>query len=387
MQWTLGLVLIVGCAGNDSPQGSQTTAAAATANTPPATTNASPAAAGSGAAMQRPSVATGSDTSSRPMSAGQGGAAQLAGAATVAGNNAVGGMNASANNGPAMAGAGGTTAATGHAGANAAAGGASVANGPTSDPVLRMPKGQCPTLAASQGTMLKFATGDAQVWAGPAGKKGPLLLYWYATGSSSSEATAGAATAISDVPKNGGVVAAFVQTNGMGKNTGNAVWYTGDFEQADEVVACANQEGLLDPKFIATAGYSAGGLQCGAMAEERSSYLASAYCMSGGLVASGLFSFQDPSHTPSVIAAHGAAGQDVIIVDFSQCSAALCGDITSKGGLCINCDDGSDHIGGAVTRMQTMSSVGWQFIKEHPFGSKAAGTSLPSYFPNYCKTQ
>jgi hypothetical protein len=213
-----------------------------------------------------------------------------------------------------------------------------------------------------------------------------MLLYWFATASSSVEALTGASTAIGDVQKSGGVVASFVKSNTQGTNTGDMVWYTGDLDQADEVVACANQEGLIDPKFIATSGYSAGGLQCGATVRLRNSYIASAYCMSGGSAMGEMLGPYQNAAIPNVIAAHGKSGSDNFIMDFAQGSATLCNEITTRGGLCINCDDGGDHLGSFASRCATINPIGWQFIKENPYGTKPSYMKgpLPSYFPNYC---
>jgi hypothetical protein len=289
--------------------------------------------------------------------------------------------------------AGGAKAETGAAGRGGAAGAATGAAGSTTplatggtDPVLPKPKGTCPKMAGTPGTNLTFSTGDVQIWAGPAGTKGPMLLYWFATASSSVEALTGAATAISEVQKSGGVVASFVKSNGQGANTGDAVWYTGDLDQADEVVACAGQEGIIEPKFIASSGYSAGGLQCGATVRLRNSYLASAYCMSGGSAMGEMLGPYQTAPIPNVIAAHGGAGKDTFIMDFATGSAALCNEITTRGALCVNCDDGGDHLTNFATRCAAMHPVGWRFIKEHPYGTKSPylNGTLPSYFPEYC---
>lgn len=254
-------------------------------------------------------------------------------------------------------------------------------------PSIPQPSGACPTL---QNGSVQFAGKAVQLWVGPAGKKGPLLLYWHATGMTYTEVQTGFSSAISEVQKSGGVVASFAETTSEGTNTGNGVWYTGDFKIADQVVACAVQQGLVDPQRIHTSGFSAGGLQCGAMIYQRSGYLASALCLSGGIISimgSSTYKLQDPSNVPPVIAAHGAAGSDVIVVDFASCSADLCADVVKKGGFAVECNDGGDHVMSMMSRSTTMAPVGWRFFKAHPFGVKpypyAAG--LPDYFPDDCK--
>lgn len=243
--------------------------------------------------------------------------------------------------------------------------------------------GTCPAMKTGTAT---FAGQSVQLWVGPEGKKGPLLMYWHATGMTSAEVQTGFSALIADVQKNGGVVASFASTNMQGMTTGNMVWYTGDFVTADEVVACSVAAGLVDPRRIHTSGYSAGGLQCGAMVYQRSGYLASALCMSGGIMMPGIYQLQDKAHVPAVVAAHGKAGSDVIVIDFSACSADLCADITKRGGFAVNCDDGGDHIMGMFGRMMTMGNVASTFFKDHPFGVNPYpyASGLPSVFPATC---
>ena len=79
---------------------------------------------------------------------------------------------------------------------------------------------------------------------------------------------------VSEITGEGGVVASFSTSTAMGTDTGDAVWYTGDFAMADQILACAVQQLNIDTRQIYTAGCSAGGLQAGAMVCSRSSYLA-----------------------------------------------------------------------------------------------------------------
>src|SRR6185436_17677420 len=104
-----------------------------------------------------------------------------------------------------------------------------------------------------KGTCQPFITGDmtfngqqVKVWAG-AGGGGPLVIYWYATLSSVAEVDRGLGqAAINEITSMGGVVAAMYKTTATGTTTGNNVWYTGDFDTTDEVVACAVQQQHID---------------------------------------------------------------------------------------------------------------------------------------------
>ncbi len=269
-------------------------------------------------------------------------------------------------------------------------GGATSSGGTGSEPTpthLPTPTATCPTLESG---MVSFLGSEVSLTVGPSGVAGPLLFYWHATGMTYTEVSTGFGDLMDEVESSGGVVASFTSTTREGSNTGNAVWYTGDFAIADEVLACALEQGLVDPRRVHVSGYSAGGLQCGVMARLRSGYVASVLCMSGGLVQAlsftlDGFALQEPSHSPSAIAAHGAAGLDVIGVDFSTCSAYFCGLVAADGGVAIDCDDGGDHLVSMSSRARTMGAVATRFFDENRWGSPAdyAG-GLPSYFPDYC---
>ena len=95
---------------------------------------------------------------------------------------------------------------------------------------------------------------------------------------------------------------------------------------------------------------------------------------------------QEPSYSPSAIAAHGAAGLDVIGVDFSTCSAYFCGLVAADGGVGSDCDDGGDHLASMASRARTMGAVATRFFDENRWGSPADyAAGLPSYLPDYYK--
>jgi hypothetical protein len=147
-------------------------------------------------------------------------------------------------------------------------------------------------------------------------------------------------------------------------------------------VACAFQQYNLDPHRIYTAGGSAGALQAGAMVYQRSNYIAASLPNSGGYATGGRI-FQNPNHIPAIMTMHGAKGVDVVIVDFSQQSLFLDGDVAKHGGLAIDCDHGGGHVGAP----DTLKLAGWQFFKDHPFGvsPEPYANGLPASFPKYCK--
>jgi hypothetical protein len=282
--------------------------------------------------------------------------------------------------GAAGAGAGGTVGAGGAATGGASNGGSAGAGGAVvggSDPTdLPKPKGTCAPFKTGDMT---FAGQRVKIWAGtPA--HGPLVIYWYATGSSTAEVTRGLGqAAITEITSQGGVVAAMYKTTAMGTNTGNNVWYTGDFDITDEVLACAIDQQHIDTRHIHALGFSAGGLQSGYMAYARSNYMASVVTYSGGSLTGTL---KDPSNPPAAMCQHGDPGSDVVILDFATASANMEKDLKSKGGFAIDCNHGGGHM---IPTAAVASS--WQFLKDHPYKTKPdpyAG-GIPSGFPTYCK--
>lgn len=299
---------------------------------------------------------------------GAAGTAMSAGAPAAAGASAGGASAGGASSSGASSSAAGT--------APSSAGGLSSAGG-GSEPALPAAPASCPTIADGTITVLER---EVQIWTGPPGVKGPLVFYWHGTGGESTEAQWGLSGVLDEIQATGGVVASFATTTAQGTNTGNRVWYTGDFEMADVILACAVQQGLVDARQVFTAGCSAGGLQAGAMVYGRSSYLAAAMPNSGGII--GTPELQDPAHVPAVITTHGGA-QDFVIISFASSSARLDQDIASQGGFVVNCDHGGDH---CMSPPEVIAAQ-WQFMKAHPFGVSPGPyeAGLPATFPSICQ--
>jgi poly(3-hydroxybutyrate) depolymerase len=234
-------------------------------------------------------------------------------------------------------------------------------------------------VAAGSGTI------QAQTWMGAKGG-GPLVLYWHATGSSAT-AEVPIAFDTAAVTAAGGMIVGFEATTRTGtpsNTTGNDVWYQSDVAFADQVVACAAQQKLVDTRHIHAAGYSAGALQSVYMWFARSGYLASVISFSGGDVTIDEAPFQDSAHAGAAIVAHGGAGQDVYgTVDFSMASATWETQIKQAGALAIDCNDGQMHV--YIPRLSNLAPVSLKFFQDHPFGvTPEPYTSLPSGFPSYC---
>jgi hypothetical protein len=250
-------------------------------------------------------------------------------------------------------------------------------------PLVPKAKAACPSMAGLDGSKLTFLGSAVTVWSGPAGSIGPMVFYWHATTATSEEAVAGLGPGTREVVHSGGVIAAFEESNGQGSNTGDFTWYTGDFATADEVLACAHQQGLVDLTHIHSAGYSPGSCQTAAMVYARS-YLASVLCYSGGAMTLG--ALPDPQNHPAMIGAHGGVGNDIFGIDIATNTIILENDLKSKGSFVIDCDDGGDHLQSIGTRMAGVAAPGWQFLKDHPYKvDPEPYEDLPSAFPGYCK--
>ncbi len=267
----------------------------------------------------------------------------------------------------------------------AATGGMSGAGGATTTPGTNPPADKLPTVT---GTCPSLTTGPitvngtaGNIWVGT--KPGPMYIYWHATGTTYTEIDQGMPGATSGVATNGGIALSFNTTNNQGTDTGDAVWFTGDFDSSDQVLACGIQKGLVDTSRIYTAGYSAGGLQACAMVATRGKYLAAAICYSGGAaIISG--TPQDTSNLPATLLLHGAAGKDTFILDFNAQSQTWANQYTTAGGFAINCDDGGDHITSAFTRMG-FGGRAMPFLQAHTWHQTPEPYDpLPSDWPSYC---
>ena len=187
------------------------------------------------------------------------------------------------------------------------------------------------------------------------------------------------------------MVASFTTSTGSGQNTANNVWYTGDFEMADDLFACAVQQLNIDTRRVYTSGCSAGGLQAGAMVSGRSSYLAGAMPNSGGIIMFFSPPFEAGTATPSVITAHGPPNVDPAPgspaaqqgLTYDNLSLDLTRPVLARGGFAANCAHSEGHCSAPTAAKAAM----WEYMKAHPFGVSPdpyAG-GLPASFPAYCQ--
>ncbi|MGO9834156.1 MAG: hypothetical protein ACLP1X_08080 [Polyangiaceae bacterium] len=242
--------------------------------------------------------------------------------------------------------------------------------------------------------------GTTMSWSMNVGSKassptGPIVIYWHATGTNAQESATALGDGINSIIGLGGLVAAADSTSSTGTNTGDGVWYTGDMDWADFIIACAIQQLNIDTSHIHAAGYSAGALQTGYMWYVRSGYLASAIVYSGG-AGIGAGQLQDSSNAPALIGAHGAFGDGGCTsltapnCDFLATSTTQFESAAKAAGapIVIDCNDGGNHTD--IARLSNLAPVAWQFFKDHPFGQGKPdpyANGLPSGFPSYCTIQ
>ena len=273
------------------------------------------------------------------------------------------------------------------------------ATGPVTplDPSVRQPdpsklpqvNGACPDFR--DGATVTVNGIRFKLWVGTSAKKGPLVFYWHGTGGAPNEVVAlfGLAPGglgnpiINEIKAEGGIVASADNTSGQGIWTDYGVWATDDFKAADQIVACAIQQDLIDPGRIHELGFSAGGLAASTMYWLRSNYLASAVSYSGGTSPwPGTSLDQDPSNKAPIMLFHGGPN-DWVVLSFQDQSIDLAKRAKAAGKTAYLCNHGGGHSIPAAGQRAS-----WEFFKAHPYNAPdpwAAGT--PASIPNYCQRQ
>lgn len=159
-----------------------------------------------------------------------------------------------------------------------------------------------------------------------------------------------------------------------------------DFALADEIVACALEQGLVDPTRLTSSGFSAGAIQVSHLLD-RVGYLAGVVSWSGGLPPE--YQPATPPGSTSVLALHG--GPSDVFCDGSGCydfvgpSEALAIDVAATGAFSFVCDHQSGH-------STSMGPQGAAFLRDahadghewsgYPFGYPGTG---PDWMLNhYC---
>jgi hypothetical protein len=259
---------------------------------------------------------------------------------------------------------------------------------PTKLPAVR---GHCPDLTRS-GTYtfgdVRTRTLSVDVYIAPdAGTKqglpGPLILYFHAIGSNSSEVQSGLGqTAIDAITMLGGVVASFsaklCATCGV---TEDVIWFAEDDAVIDQVVACSIEQANIDTRRIHAMGFSAGAMHSLHLAIARSDYIASVVSYSGGRTNPAADIPQDPTNHVAALLAYGRSELDFGGVDFPKLSVAWYEKYKALGWYSMLCD----HQGGHVIP-EELGPKALYFLLDHGYKLQperyAAG--VPKMFPSYC---
>jgi hypothetical protein len=276
-------------------------------------------------------------------------------------------------------GTGGDTGGTG--GTGGGTGGTGGTGGSGGGPTLPDPTGTCP--AFNEGTINFSPSGQGQrsarLWinaSAAAANDGPLVIYWYATGGSPTQAiTALGQAGINRITAAGGMVIAPSHVS-----CGTFPWICGgntDRALTDEIIGCAKRSSAgFDPRHIHWLGMSAGGLYSTSLSYARSSYLASVAAYSGG----GTGTFQEQNNKFAAMIFHGGSGDSVFGVNFMTQSVNWDNQLTAAQHFTIMCNHNNGH---TIPTSAAPSVV--QFFFDHPWGAPSPyTTSLPAGFPTYC---
>jgi predicted esterase len=274
----------------------------------------------------------------------------------------------------------GDGAAIGDAGASDATADAK----PSGGGKIPQPTGTCPDFTAGTITLnpAGIAPRAARVWMTDAAKTmhGPVLFYWYATGSSTNEVPYALGATLTAIQAAGGIVIAPTAD----PNAGQFNWYLvtttkdDDLRVADEALACAQQKVGIDARHVHSMGMSAGALMTSQMSFRRSSYLASVATYSGGIDVAP--AYQDPSNLFAAMIFYGGATDNVYNYDFQAASQRYKDKLVADGHFAFLCNHNMGH-----TIPAAASSV-WTFFQAHAFGTNPSPYQhgLPAGFPAYC---
>lgn len=254
-------------------------------------------------------------------------------------------------------------------------------------PVIPAPTGVCPTIAPGDVTFapagipprkVKLAFDAAKVGTGP------LILYWYATGSGTFESAYSLGATETTITDAGGIVA----TPYADATAGQFEWFIvnqsskqDDFLVADEVVGCLAQAHMIDTNRIHSMGMSAGALQTTAIGFIRASYLASVATYSGGVPPGFSPANQDPENKFAAFIFDGGTSDDVFSVDFQAASQSYKAMLQADGHFAAICDHNMGH----AIPLDAAPSVA-AFFDANPWGAWPSpyASGLPAGFPTYC---
>lgn len=255
-------------------------------------------------------------------------------------------------------------------------------------PLIPQPTGTCPAIANGDVTFAPAGMPPRKVNLALDPAKighGPLILYWYATGSSTQEAAYSLGATEAAIIGAGGIVA----TPYADASAGSFEWFIvnqsaklDDFVLADEVVACLAQAHAIDSTHIHSMGMSAGALQTTAVSFLRAEYIASVATYSGGVPPGFTPTNGDPANRFAALIFDGGTSDNVFSVDFKAASEMYKSMLDAAGHFTAICDHGKGH----AIPLDAAPSVA-MFFAANGFGawpSPYVASGLPASFPSYC---
>lgn len=267
---------------------------------------------------------------------------------------------------------------------DAATGGDAPAGGAVA--AIPQPTGTCPALVDGDVTFAPAGIAPRKVKLALAAgaQRGPLVVYWHATGSSPVEA-AYALGGTLDTMKAAGAVIATPYSDPV---AGQFEWFIvngsdrqDDFVLADEIIGCLAAADRIDPAHVHSVGMSAGGLQTTALSFLRSDYVASVATFSGGMPPGFDPASQRPDNKFAALIFEGGASDNVFGVDFSAASETYRTTLTAAGHFAAICDHGKGH----KIPLDAAPSIA-AFFTANGFGvwPSPYASGLPATFPTYC---
>lgn len=255
---------------------------------------------------------------------------------------------------------------------------------------LPMVTGTCPTF--EQG-VLKFHPAGikrarrVQVYApkNPQENAGPIVFFWHGMGAHPTQSLRSMGKTLAELRAQGGwLIAPYPDPRAL-----PVPWYAffsdkeDDHFLADEIVACAISQRLIDPRRIHVLGMSAGSFQGGEMSFLRSNYVASTALYSGGFLEERSVPARKGAQDPvATMLLFGGEIDRVAHVTYRRTSDKYIKQLKIPKDRAILCNHRRGHT------MPASAHPGvWQFFVDHPYQVHPASYAeqLPESIPDYCE--
>lgn len=257
-------------------------------------------------------------------------------------------------------------------------------------PSLPLVTGTCPTFEEG---VLKFQPAGinrarrVQVYApaNPQEDRGPIVFFWHGMGAHPTQSLRSMGKTLRDLQEQGGwLIAPYPDPRAL-----PVPWYAffskkeDDHLLADEIVACAISQKLIDPRRIHVLGMSAGSFQGGEMSFLRSNYVASSALYSGGFLEERDVPVRKGATDPvATMLLFGGEIDRVAHVTYRRTSDKYIKQLKVPKDRAILCNHRRGHT------MPSSAHPGvWQFFVDHPYQVHPASYAdkLPEPIADYCK--